>query len=92
MTNYQAELPELFEIGVDLEAYGSMEELVDKCSYYLAHEEERKKIALNGYQKVKTSHSYQQRLSEMLHILSKPTFIPEATSKACAATDSQTNE
>ena len=43
MTNYQAELPELFEIGVDLEAYGSMEELVDKCAYYLSHEEERKK-------------------------------------------------
>ena len=51
MTNYQTELTEHFEIGVDLEAYASMEELVDKCAYYLKHEDERKQIAQNGYRK-----------------------------------------
>lgn len=66
MTNYQVEIPELFEIGVDLEAYGSLEELVDKCSYYLTHEEERRQIALNGYRKVKEYHGYLNRMVEMV--------------------------
>lgn len=66
MTNYQAEIPELFEIGVDLEAYSSLEELVDKCSYYLTHEDERRQIALNGYRKVKEYHGYVNRMVEMV--------------------------
>lgn len=66
MTNFQAELPEIFEIGVDLEAYGSLEELVDKCSYYLTHEDERQQIALNGYRKVKEYHGYVNRMVEMV--------------------------
>lgn len=66
MTNYQPELTEHFEIGRDLEAYSSPEELVDKCSYYLSHETERQRIAQNGYQRVKEAHTYQKRLQEML--------------------------
>lgn len=69
MTNYQAELPEYFEIGVDLEAYSSLDELVDKCAYYLAHEEERKQIALNGYRKVCEQHTYPHRMKTMLEAL-----------------------
>ena len=66
MTNYQEELPELFDIGVDLEAYSSLEELVDKCSYYLSHEDERKRIALNGYEKAKTVHNIRNRVAQMI--------------------------
>ena len=71
MTNYQAEIPEIFEIGVDLEAYGSREELIDKCTYYLTHEEERRQIALNGYRKVKEYHGYVNRMVEMVKVLMK---------------------
>ena len=66
MTNYQAELPELFEIGHDLEAYSSLEELVEKCDYYLNHEDERRKIAENGYRKVCERYTYYHRINEML--------------------------
>ena len=48
----EIELTDYFTIGVDLEAYFSMDELVDKCAYYLAHDEKRKQIAKNGYDKV----------------------------------------
>lgn len=67
MTNFQAELPEFFQIGTEIEAYGSLDELVDKCSYYLTHEEERKQIARNGYEKVKKSHKYIDRMIEMIN-------------------------
>lgn len=66
MTNFQSELLEHFEIGVDLEAYTSTEELIDKCAYYLTHEDERKQISLNGYNKVKANHNYQTRILELI--------------------------
>lgn len=68
MTNFQAELPEYFDIGVDIEAYSSLDELVDKCSYYLTHESERKQIALNGYKKVKEYHTYTNRIADILRV------------------------
>lgn len=66
MTNYQSELPDFFEIGTDIEAYSSMDELIDKCQYYLTHEDERVAIARNGYKKVQESHRYIHRISAML--------------------------
>ncbi len=69
MTNYQAELPEYFEIGVDLEAYSSLDELADKCAYYLAHEDERRQIAQNGYRRVCGQHTYPHRMKAMIEAL-----------------------
>ena len=69
MTNFQEELPEYFDIGVDLEAYASMEELIDKCAYYLEHEDERKQIARNGYKKVCEQHRYIHRIKKMLETI-----------------------
>lgn len=69
ITNYQAEIPEYFEIGKDLETYESLEELEEKIRYYLSHEEERVEIAINGYEKVKKYHTYEMRLAQMIQIL-----------------------
>lgn len=71
LTNYQAELPEYFEIGKHLEAYETIEEAVEKCAYYLdsEHEEERKQIAKNGYELVRGAHSVYHRLQMILQML-----------------------
>lgn len=66
MTNYQTELTDHFEIGRDLEAYSSWEELVDKCTFYLEHDDIREEIARNGYEKIKQHHTYPHRIAEML--------------------------
>ena len=73
LTNYQAEIPDYFEIGKDLEAYESMEELEQKIQYYLTHEEERLQIAINGYEKVARFHTYEQRIAEMIRMISQTT-------------------
>lgn len=65
----EIELTDYFTIGVDLEAYSSMDELVDKCAYYLAHNEERKQIAKNGYERMSADHTYPHRIREMLKTL-----------------------
>lgn len=69
LTNYQAEIPDYFEIGRDLETYESLEELEEKVHYYLSHEEERVEIAINGYEKVANYHTYEMRLAQMIKVL-----------------------
>lgn len=68
ITNYQAELLEHFNIGEDLEAYTSLDDLMGKCEYYLSHDKERREIAHNGFEKVKKYHTYDIRLTQMLEI------------------------
>lgn len=69
LTNYQAEIPEYFEIGKDLEVYESTDELIQKVDYYLHHEAERMNIAIHGYEKTVKYHTYETRLAEMIRIL-----------------------
>lgn len=69
LTNYQTEIPEYFEIGRDLEVFTSPEDLMEKCEYYLTHEEERQAIAKSGYEKVKAYHNINVRMKEMLGIV-----------------------
>ena len=69
LTNYQAEIPLYFKEGEDLVCFDGIEDLREKVRYYLEHEEERKQIAENGYQKVKQYHSYVHRITEMLKII-----------------------
>lgn len=66
LTNYQPELEEYFEIGKDLEVYHNLQELEEKIAYYLKHEDERLRIAINGYKKVRSRHNIQARLKCVL--------------------------
>ena len=68
MTNYQPELELYFELEKDLVVFENKQELAQKVSYYLEHEDERRQIAENGHQKVSTLHSYVQRIDEMMHL------------------------
>lgn len=63
LTNYQADMFELFEPDKDFVYYTDYDDLLAKVEYYLTHEEERKRIAQNGYEKVKKYHTYEHRLA-----------------------------
>lgn len=66
LTNYQAEIPYYFKEGEDLVCFDGLEDLCEKVGYYLEHEEERKRIAWNGYHKVREKHSYIERIHTIL--------------------------
>lgn len=68
LSNFQAEIPEYFVPGEDLDTYSCAEELRDKCNYYLEHDNIRKEIAENGYQKILRSHTYEIRLSQLMEL------------------------
>lgn len=72
LTNYQADIPALLTIGEHLDTYGSMEELEEKCRYYLSHDKIRKEIAQNGFEEVQKNHTYEIRLEAMLATAFKP--------------------
>lgn len=69
ITNYQPELLMYFENGKDLVIFEDEEDLIEKVKYYLSHEEERKAIAMNGYNKVKNLYKYSDRFDEMKKII-----------------------
>ena len=66
LSNYQSEIPEIFVPDEDIVLYDSIPDMLAKIDYYLAHDDERKQIAKNGYEKVKEYHSYDVRIVTML--------------------------
>ncbi len=70
ISNYQEEIPEYFVPGEDIVLYDSIPDLISKIDYYLSHEEERLTIALNGHEKVKAYHTFDNRLQAMFSQLS----------------------
>ncbi len=74
MTNFQAEIPYYFQDRKDLVCFEGIEEMIELTGYYLEHEEERRQIAKNGYQKVCQRHNYEQRILQMMEIVKKNEF------------------
>ena len=69
LTNYQEEMMEYFEPNRDFVFYSDHEDLLDKVEYYLVHDEERKRIALNGCEKVRSRHNMQSKLEYIMQMV-----------------------
>ncbi len=69
LTNAQPELTDYFVPGRDLDTFSCEDELIEKCDYYLTHDDIRKKIAQTGYETVCANHTWKLRLAQMLKIL-----------------------
>lgn len=69
LSNYQADFPDCFTPGEDFVWYGSVEEAVQLCDYYLSHEKERAQIAANGLGKIRDAHSFTHRVHTILNTL-----------------------
>lgn len=66
LSNYQPEIPEYFTPDEDIVIYESIGDMLDKIDFYLRNDDVRNRIAQNGYEKVKTLHSFDIRLKQML--------------------------
>lgn len=69
LSDPRPEFPLFFKRGEDYDCFESVEEMVEKCDFYLAHEDERKRIAANAREKIGRSHNYDVRLEEMMRIV-----------------------
>ena len=63
-------LADMFTPGRDLVTYGNDEDMLKKIDYYLAHEDERSKIAQAGYEQAHAHHTVTQRMSRLVEVAS----------------------
>ncbi|SFQ10915.1 Glycosyl transferases group 1 [Butyrivibrio proteoclasticus] len=66
LAGYQPELYEYFVYGKECVMYSSLEDAVAKADFYLSHEEERKKIAGAGLEKIIRDFNYEDRIKVLL--------------------------
>jgi spore maturation protein CgeB len=57
-------LSTFFEEGREIVGYRTIDEMIDKIRYYLAHDDERIEIARNGYRRVMRDHRIARRMQE----------------------------
>jgi len=69
LTNYQEDFLDFFEPDKDFIYFDSKEDLIDKAKFYLKNDSLRESIALSGYEKVKSMHTYKCRLDSILNII-----------------------
>lgn len=69
ITNYQEEMFWYFESEKDFVFYSNVEELSEKVIYYLKHDQERERIALQGCERARKEFSYPVQLMNMLEIV-----------------------
>ena len=65
LTDYCEEINALFDVGKEIEVFGSRSELGQKVRYYLEHEDERLAIAGRGHDKFLESHTWCNRVGQM---------------------------
>ena len=68
ITNFQADFLNHFTPDVDYVYFESKDDLINKCDYYLKHDDERMTIAENGHKKVQQFHNYRIRLEEIFEM------------------------
>ncbi|SCY23780.1 spore maturation protein CgeB [Lachnospiraceae bacterium XPB1003] len=65
LSNYQADLFSEFVPDEDFVYYENVKDAAGKAAYYASHDEERMRIAANGYRKVREEHNFIKKLTLM---------------------------
>lgn len=65
LTKDTEEIAEYFVLGKEIMTYQDTNDAAEEIKYYLKNEDERDKIAKNGYDRVMREHTYEKRFSEI---------------------------
>lgn len=69
LTDYREDINKVFENGKEVVVFKNKKEFREKVIYYLNNEEERKKIALDGYNRLINEHTMNKRIELILNLL-----------------------
>lgn len=72
IAEHSDDLAQLFEVGLEVESYTTLEELKRKVAFYLANPEAARAIADRGRAAVRTRHTIRQRVKVMLESMDGP--------------------
>lgn len=73
LTNYCEETAELFKEDEEIVMFKTPEELLDKVSYYLEHDDKRKEIARRGQKRVLQNYTYEKQLCRLMQWITDET-------------------
>lgn len=62
-------LEDYYEDGREIVIFRDTADMIDKIKYYLAHDEERKKIAHAGYERTVREHTYEKRFNKIFETI-----------------------
>jgi hypothetical protein len=71
LTEAAPNLPELFDPGREVVTYQGADDLVEKITHYVEHDDERTAIARAGQARTLRDHTYAQRMRQLADILEK---------------------
>lgn len=71
LSYYTEGLDNHFKIGHEIAIYESVDDMIDKIRYFLKHEDARKIIAQNGFDRTIKDHTMDNRLSDLLDTILK---------------------
>jgi spore maturation protein CgeB len=69
ITDHKDNLDELFKVGKEVEAYRTVDELVELIRYYSVHHNERERIAKAGQERTLSDYTYCNRMGELIDII-----------------------
>ncbi|WP_243358691.1 CgeB family protein [Fundidesulfovibrio terrae] len=69
LTDHRAQMERLFEPGREVAVYGDPAEIPELVRHYLAHPEERARIAAAARQRVLAEHTYVRRMGQLLDVV-----------------------
>jgi spore maturation protein CgeB len=75
-------LGEHFEPDVEVAAFATVDELIDKARHYLRNPEEAARVARNGQLRAHRDHTYEMRLEQIITIMLGKDALPAITGQA----------
>jgi spore maturation protein CgeB len=68
VTHDNADLRQLYDVGKEIVTYRTLDECVEKVSFYLKHETECEKIAQAGRRRAMIEHTWDKRFDDMVNL------------------------
>lgn len=75
MSYYSEGLEHHYEIGKEIDAYLTVDDLIEKTHYYLKHDDEREEIAMRGYRRSLAEHIMEKRLRNLLREIGQNKYL-----------------
>ncbi|OPH48683.1 spore maturation protein [Paenibacillus ferrarius] len=69
ITDHRHDLHDFYTPGQDIETFMNAEDLIQKMSFYLGHEEERQRIAVKGLRRTIRDHTFANRLVKLMDLV-----------------------
>tara|TARA_Y100001960_G_C14762213_1_gene874782 strand:- start:1424 stop:2713 length:1290 start_codon:yes stop_codon:yes gene_type:complete len=69
LTEYMPDLDRFLKVGEECAVFYSKEDLLEKIKYYLEHDEERERIAKNGYERGMRDYDFRSGVGRLFEIL-----------------------